>query len=322
MYVRMYSYIFIYINIDFSKGAQTIALSAESSDNVEDRTEGFGVPVKSSFAKQIYWLSRREMFNVYRDTTSLTARFGITIFLSIIFGVIFLNAGGRDDSIDVNFNSHFGAITMVLISSMFGPAQSVMLAFPFERPMFLREFATGTYRATSYFLTKTFLEIPLTFVQTLVQFIICYFMINLQGNFIYIVLAAWGLGCASCSVAVMIGCLVADVKDVSELAPLLFVPQLLFAGFFIRTSLIPVFLRWAQYLCAIKYAINLVLLTEFNVLNTSCAGDARRNCESVISNNNIIVGDTYIYVILLFVLFLTFRLLGAFILVKKAKRFY
>ena len=28
----------------------------------------------------------------------------------------------------------------------------------------------------------------------------------------------------------MIGCLVADVKDVTELAPLLFVPQLLFAG--------------------------------------------------------------------------------------------
>lgn len=28
----------------------------------------------------------------------------------------------------------------------------------------------------------------------------------------------------------MIGCLVTDVKDVTELAPLLFVPQLLFAG--------------------------------------------------------------------------------------------
>ena len=27
---------------------------------------------------------------------------------------------------------------------MFGPAQSVMLAFPFERPMFMREYATGT----------------------------------------------------------------------------------------------------------------------------------------------------------------------------------
>ena len=34
----------------------------------------------------------------------------------------------------------------------------------------------------------------------------------------------------SSHIAVMIGCLVTDVKDVTELAPLLFVPQLLFAG--------------------------------------------------------------------------------------------
>lgn len=63
---------------------------------------------------------------------------------SLIFGLIFLNAGNRDDSNESNFYSHFGAVTMVLISAMFGPAQSVMLAFPFERPMFLREYATGT----------------------------------------------------------------------------------------------------------------------------------------------------------------------------------
>jgi hypothetical protein len=43
------------------------------------------------------------------------------------------------------------------------------------------------------------------------------------------------------------------VKDVTELAPLLFVPQILFGGFFIRTSLIPVWLRWAQYVCGMKY---------------------------------------------------------------------
>jgi hypothetical protein len=35
-------------------------------------------------------------------------------------------------------------------------------------------------RATSYFLTKTFLELPLTLVQMFVQFIICYYMIDLQ----------------------------------------------------------------------------------------------------------------------------------------------
>ena len=52
-----------------------------------------------------------------RDTTALASRFGITIFLNVLFGIIFLNAGGRDDSDDANFNAHFGAITMVLIDS-------------------------------------------------------------------------------------------------------------------------------------------------------------------------------------------------------------
>lgn len=44
------------------------------------------------------------------------------------------------------------------------------------------------------------------------------------------VLAAWGLGAASASVATCLGSAVPDVKTVTELAPLLFVPQLLFAG--------------------------------------------------------------------------------------------
>ena len=63
---------------------------------------------------------------------------------SLLFGLIFLGAGNRDDAFDNNFNSHFGAVTFLLISAMFGPAEAAMLAFPFERPMFMREYATGT----------------------------------------------------------------------------------------------------------------------------------------------------------------------------------
>jgi len=264
-----------------AKGMLTKGKSAAADDDQSSSTgaagavaaatgDGFTPMIKSSITKQLYWLTKRELLNIRRDVTAMVARFGITIFLSVLFGLIFLGAGGNDDSDPNNFQAHFGALTMVFISAMFGPAQSVMLAFPFERPMFMREYATGTYSAFSYFLTKSILEMPVTFAQTVVQFILCYYMINLQGSFIYIVLTAWGLGAASCSVAVLIGCLVSDVKDATELAPLLFVPQLLFSGFFINTSKIPVFLRWAQYLCALKYAINLVLLTEFSPGNPNC----------------------------------------------------
>jgi len=305
----------------FMKLNKDLVHDADAS-GVEEYTQDIVLNVKASFFKQLFWLLYRELLNMSRDKASLIGRFGITIFLNVLFGLIFLNAGNKDDSNPTNFNSHFGALTMVTIASMFGPAQSVMLSFPFERPMFMREFATGTYGAIAYFVSKAAVELPMTLFQTIVQYIIVYYMIHFQGSWIYLMLAAWGLGISSCSVAVMLGCLVADVKDVTELAPLLFVPQLLFAGFFIRLAQIPVFLRWAQYLCSMKYTINLILLTEFDHRLKSCKGGAAILCHGVIVNNNVKREQAWLYILLLAVLFVAFRLIGAIILVKKAKRFY
>ena len=264
----------------------------------------------------------REFTSIRRDTTALIARFGITIFLNLIFGLIFFRAGAGNNSVNAEFQAHFGAISLVTISSMFGSAQPVLLSFPSARPVFLREYSTGTYSAVAYFLSKTALELPLTFATTLVGFLLTYFLINMQGNFGILVAANFGLAAASCSVAVFLGCVVNDVKDATELSTLLFVPQLLFSGFFINTSLIPAFLRWAQYLCSLKYALDLVLSTEFNPSLTSCQGLAANNCATVLSNNDIDPYMWWFYTIMLLVLFTVFRLFGAAALVKRAKRFY
>lgn len=45
---------------------------------------------------QTQMLYTRELVNLKRDTASLGARFGLTIFLSILIGVIFLHVGTRD----------------------------------------------------------------------------------------------------------------------------------------------------------------------------------------------------------------------------------
>lgn len=99
---------------------------------------------ESSFLKQMSMLTYRELINTKRDIGALIGRFGVTIVLNLLFGLIFFNAGGKNDGNNINFQSHFGAMTMILISSMFGAAQPVMLNFPFERPMFMREYSTGT----------------------------------------------------------------------------------------------------------------------------------------------------------------------------------
>lgn len=99
---------------------------------------------KAPFSRQLRQLMYREAIGITRDKVALIARTGITVFLNLLFGLIFLNAGGGDNANYDSFSAHYGAVTLVIISSMFGQAQPVMLAFPFERPMFLREHSTGT----------------------------------------------------------------------------------------------------------------------------------------------------------------------------------
>eukprot|EP00969_Alexandrium_andersonii_P132902 5877610-Alexandrium_andersonii.AAC.1 len=41
-----------------------------------------------------------------------------------------------------------------------GSAQPILLTFPSERPVFLREYAAKQYRVTPYFLAKTLVEMP------------------------------------------------------------------------------------------------------------------------------------------------------------------
>lgn len=276
------------------------------------------------FFKQIYYLFLRELTNTYRNIPALVGRYAVTTVLSLLFGLIFLDAGRRGNDDPDDFSSHFGAVTMNAIASMFGTAQPALLEFPYERPLFMREYSTGTYSAFTYFTSKVLIEIPVTFVQTLLQFVIVYWMIGLQGNFILYVLASWGCGIASAALGSLLGCLVTDPKQAMEMAPLLFVPQILFSGFFIRTELIPVWLRWAQYLCSLKYGLNLILINEFAPWRESCHGEpAATNCAAVLENNDVDPEYWWVYVIILIGgLFLTVKVLGAIILARNSLRFY
>lgn len=114
-------------------------------------------------------LFHREMINLRRDVTSLRARFGLTIFLGSLSGVIFLNVGSSDSSIQSNIQSHFGGLIMVAFMSMFATAMPSLLAFPEERPVFLREYSTNHYSVVSYFISRLTMEAVITAAQTLVE---------------------------------------------------------------------------------------------------------------------------------------------------------
>jgi ABC-type multidrug transport system permease subunit len=209
---------------------------------------------------------------------------------------------------------------MILLMSMFGTAQPALLAFPEERPVFLREYSTNHYSVVAYFLSRLTMEAAVTAFQILVQVTISYFMIGFQSSFGILFFTIYLLAMASTAMAVLLGCAVEDPKLGQEMLPLLFVPQMLFAGFFVAPDLIPVWLRWARFLCSLTYAVRIGLVAEFA---DGCGSvQADMNCENLLNTIEADEDETWWNWLVLVALFSTFRLLALYVLQQKATKFF
>lgn len=246
---------------------------------------------------QMGMLLRREGLNVIRDKKSLIARVVITSFLNLLFGVVFYDVGSS------TLSARFGGVLQLLISAMFGNAQPVLLTFPYERPVFIREYLTGTYGILPYVTTKFLIEAPMAMAQSLLGLTCGYFLMNLKGEFFTMWVACFLLATVSASVAVLLGSIATNVKMAVELMPLVFVPQLLFAGFFVDITHIPVFVRWAQWLCSLKYSVNIAIINEFR--------NGTPESDKLLDDLQAKKSDVGFYIAMLLVLLLGFRTLAA-----------
>jgi ABC-type multidrug transport system permease subunit len=268
-------------------------------------------------------LFAREMRTLGRDKASLGARFGITIFLNILFGVIFKDVGRRSNEDFTNSQSHFGALIMVQLSAMFGTAQPALFAIPEERPVFLREYSTDHYGVVAYFMSRFTVEAGLTFLQILVAQLLNFFLIGFTSDFFLLLAITYTLAMASTALSVLLGCSIDDAKMAQEFLPLLFVPQMLFAGFFVAIQLLPSWLRWVQYICSLTYGVRLGLLAEFE----ECSNDPNNqqialHCSTILRNVDADTDNKWWYWLVLVVLFIVLRVMALIVLRAKASTFY
>jgi ABC-type multidrug transport system permease subunit len=146
-------------------------------------------------------------------------------------------------------------------------------------------------------------------------------LIGFQGSFRDFYTANLVLALICSAIAHIIGALAGgDKKLAAESLPALFTPQILFSGFFITPSLIPVWIRWLQYLSPLTYVIRILLVSEF----TECSDipEVALYCEYLLTTVEAKPEDVWWYWLILFCQFLTFRALALFLLRSSAQRFY
>jgi len=182
--------------------------------------------------KQISLIFSRDCNDMIRNKKVTGARFALTISMSALVAVLFYDVGRIDMSDLINFQSHFGALVITLLLAMFGTALPALLAFPDERPVFLREYSTNHYSVLSYFCARFVMECIVVLIQCLQINLIVYWAIGIRMRFDYLLLLSYILSLGSTALAALVGAALDDPKLGYQLMPVVYIPQLLLSGFF------------------------------------------------------------------------------------------
>ncbi|XP_038906339.1 ABC transporter G family member 9 [Benincasa hispida] len=157
----------------------------------------------------------------------------------------------------------------------FFPLLQAIGTFPKERMILEKERASGMYRLSSYFISRTTSDLPMELVLPTIFIVIIYAMAGLKrtaANFfatlfsqLLSVLVAQGFGLA-------IGALVLDQSSATTLGSVIMLCFLLTSGYFVQH--VPKFIAWTKYISIGTYTYKLLLISQYKATDTyPCPGN-------------------------------------------------
>ncbi|KAF7796484.1 hypothetical protein EIP86_007661 [Pleurotus ostreatoroseus] len=216
---------------------------------------------KTTFLTQLEVLSTREWKILSRDYTLFLAHFCISCILGVFVGGLYYHT----DVTIAGFQSRVGCLfflgSLVAFSTL-----SALYHVVETRPLFLRERSSSYYSPTAWLVTRFIFDvIPLRIVPTIAVGTITYWMAGLAHDaahffkFLFIIvlytlaMTLWNF---------YLGVLFSNGGIAILLSALSALYQMTYAGFFVHLGDIPPVLRWLQWLCPLKYALEALSVNE------------------------------------------------------------
>uniref|UniRef100_A0A7S3CN10 Uncharacterized protein n=1 Tax=Strombidium rassoulzadegani TaxID=1082188 RepID=A0A7S3CN10_9SPIT len=228
----------------------------------------------ASWLYQFGLLAKRNFTNIMRLPMTSYVKLIVTV-LTAGFCVLLFN-GVDKLNYQEGVQNRNGALFFITMTMAFNAIQNVILIFPDERPVFLREANNNMYSVSAYFWAKIISEFPSSLLTPVIFGSIVYFIIGLNDVFWYkfplfltIIFLIYN---ASSGYALIIGTLFSDKQLAVTLTPVLIIPFMLFAGFFVSQDNIPKFLIVFQDLSIFKYGYQALTQNEYKDLNLDCDG--------------------------------------------------
>ncbi|GJQ12987.1 hypothetical protein GpartN1_g4778.t1 [Galdieria partita] len=175
-----------------------------------------------------------------------------TMITAILLGLIWLNKGRNISS--TNYMDIEGILFFIPINQSFISIFGTIFTFPLERSIVLRERASGMYRVSPYYLSKTLVEIPRSIIFLLVFCAVLYWMVGLRdsaSSFFLFLVVNFLTSLTAEGIALTVSAGAPNPKIASAIVPLFLVVSALFGGYF---SQIPNYFVWLKYMSFMKYS--------------------------------------------------------------------
>ena len=135
----------------------------------------------AGWCEQFGLLARRNFLNIVRLPQTSYVKLMVTCLTSLFCVVLFYNV--QEDAAGVQNRN--GALFFITMSMSFNAIQNVILIFPDERPVFLREANNNMYSVSAYFWAKILSEMPSSILTPTIFGAICYFLIGFNTDHWY-----------------------------------------------------------------------------------------------------------------------------------------
>mmetsp|Transcript_11457 Transcript_11457/g.34275 ORF Transcript_11457/g.34275 Transcript_11457/m.34275 type:complete len:278 (+) Transcript_11457:770-1603(+) len=192
-------------------------------------------------------------------------------FFSVMFGLVYFDLGKDQTSIQ----NRQGILFFTAMNVSFGGPISVSQVVPAQLKVVNAERASRTYRELSYLLSIFTVNLPLESVPQLITASAMYFMVNLRGgsgHFLQYFAILLAENFAGIGIGLALSVSLSKPEMAGQIAPAITVLFLMFSGYFLNESSIPVFLRWFKYLSFVRYAFQALAVNEFRGANFHCRG--------------------------------------------------
>ncbi|OQR96646.1 ATP-binding Cassette (ABC) Superfamily [Thraustotheca clavata] len=229
-------------------------VSTEKLSDIVPMTDGANLHI--GLMMQLKVLCQRNIRRLLRDKMAFRARFGQSIVIALLAGLIYL----RLDMSQSAIQSYLGALFFITLNQGMLAANSEFVLIPLELPIMLREYEAGLYGSTMWYIAKNISELLVQFFFPMVFLLPLYYLIGF-GRFsndstdlfftFYLILSL--VTSASVGIGYMVSCAVrrADLAPMIGIVTLM--PFVLFGGLLVNTDDTPVYFIWLEYLSPIKY---------------------------------------------------------------------